>query len=278
MEKALKNLKIGKKLIISFSILIAFSVIIAATAIICLIKVEQRMEYFYNIPYQNAVAQNNMTRYTQSLMKNILWACTTTDTEKTTQLLADAQADIDKQLAALEFLKSNAQRKDLIKELEDNMSKAIPARKEAIEYSKQNDVEGALSIFENKYAPEIENALDLLDNIGIVANQNAVNSYNDVIKVQKTATILLSIIILVCLLISTYFCILITRMLTKPIKELELATKQLSEGVLDIELNYKSQDELGILTANFLKTCTFLKTLITDLNRILTNLAEGNFD
>ncbi|WP_317050674.1 methyl-accepting chemotaxis protein, partial [Clostridium neonatale] len=68
------------------------------------------------------------------------------------------------------------------------------------------------------------------------------------------------------------------KLLTEPILELENAAKKLENGSLDINIEYKSKDELGILANSFRKTCSFLGTIILDINDILEELSNGHFN
>ncbi|MZI81904.1 methyl-accepting chemotaxis protein [Clostridium butyricum] len=54
--------------------------------------------------------------------------------------------------------------------------------------------------------------------------------------------------------------------------------KKLEKGILDVEIKFESQDELGILANSFRNTCSFLKTIVLDINEILGELSDGNFN
>ncbi|MGN1147329.1 MAG: methyl-accepting chemotaxis protein [Lachnospiraceae bacterium] len=66
--------------------------------------------------------------------------------------------------------------------------------------------------------------------------------------------------------------------LVMPIKELEEAAIQLSAGKFDFELTYEAADELGVVSEKFRNTKYTLNNIITDLNYIIGEFAEGNFD
>ena len=94
MQQWMKDQKIGKKLIISFTVVIAGMLLISIVAAISLTLIKSKVEFFYNTPYQNTKAQLIMRRDTQSIMKNLLWVCTTTDLTKREQLLAEIDEDM----------------------------------------------------------------------------------------------------------------------------------------------------------------------------------------
>ncbi len=70
-----------------------------------------------------------MRRDTQSIMKNLLWVCTTTDLTKREQLLAEIDEDMADQAEQINFLKKNSSAQDLLKQVEDKMAIAASERK-----------------------------------------------------------------------------------------------------------------------------------------------------
>lgn len=59
---------------------------------------------------------------------------------------------------------------------------------------------------------------------------------------------------------------------------MEAAAQKLSLGEVDVDITYESKDELGVLAESFRKTCAFLKLVIQDANRLLSCMAEGDFN
>ena len=143
MQQWMKDQKIGKKLIISFTVVIAGMLLISIVAAISITLIKSKVEFFYNTPYQNTKAQLIMRRDTQSIMKNLLWVCTTTDLTKREQLLAEIDEDMADQAEQINFLKKNSSAQDLLKQVEDKMAKAASERKMILEYVKENKIEEA---------------------------------------------------------------------------------------------------------------------------------------
>lgn len=65
--------------------------------------------------------------------------------------------------------------------------------------------------------------------------------------------------------------------IVEPVKELEIASKEISSGNLDIQIKYESKDEIGILANSLQQTTIILKKIIGDLNKILGEFSKGNF-
>lgn len=63
----------------------------------------------------------------------------------------------------------------------------------------------------------------------------------------------------------------------KPIKELADVAQSFTKGDLDVEITFESQDELGVLADSFRETGSILKTIIGDLQYVISEFSKGNF-
>ncbi|MEG1027529.1 MAG: methyl-accepting chemotaxis protein, partial [Oscillospiraceae bacterium] len=64
---------------------------------------------------------------------------------------------------------------------------------------------------------------------------------------------------------------------TKPLQEIEKASLDLSEGKLDIEVDYKSKNELGVVADSFRKFTGNLKFIINDIIGLLNGMSDSDF-
>lgn len=113
--------------------------------------------------------------------------------------------------------------------------------------------------------------------------------YNDIAE-NAAAYYRNSQIIFVLILIAVAAVVIIGKMLSdkivkkttasivNPINEMLLATQAISDGKLDYNIEYHSQDELGELAHQLRKTEKTLQQIIGDVNYVLGAMAENNFD
>ncbi len=89
-----------------------------------------------------------------------------------------------------------------------------------------------------------------------------------------------TVIIFIIALMLTLFCgnFIIKKFIIKPIEEIEIAATKMSEGILDIDINYKSEDELGRLSDSMRKTTEYIKNIINEIDTNMKELAKGNFN
>lgn len=97
--------------------------------------------------------------------------------------------------------------------------------------------------------------------------------YDDVNEL-KMVMILMAALALVLIIIPVN--IVLKRML-KPIGGIVEAANQIAAGNLDIQLEAKSNDEIGMLSTAFSTMAENLKIIIVDIGHVLGELAEGNY-
>lgn len=84
-----------------------------------------------------------------------------------------------------------------------------------------------------------------------------------------------------CLVILTAIIVVVALAITTPIKTLNIAVGKLAEGNLDVEVNSKSQNEIGQLADSVVRLVDRLKTYILYINEIsgvLEEVGQGDLD
>ena len=85
----------------------------------------------------------------------------------------------------------------------------------------------------------------------------------------------LSVAFLVVLLLVT---VLVLQRMLRPLGAVVQAAEGIAEGRLDVQLAVNSQDEVGILSATFQRMVDNLRRMVTDVQYLLGEMAEGNFN
>lgn len=70
----------------------------------------------------------------------------------------------------------------------------------------------------------------------------------------------------------------LTENILEPLDQIENAAEAMSQGNLEIDVTYESEDELGKLAQSFRDTEASLKEVVEDIDQLLTEFAKGNFD
>nr|WP_315021894.1 methyl-accepting chemotaxis protein [uncultured Aminipila sp.] len=66
--------------------------------------------------------------------------------------------------------------------------------------------------------------------------------------------------------------------LVKPIKEIETAVYEVSQGNFDVNINYESKDEVGKMADSMRNMISSTKNIIADTSRALEEMSQGNFN
>lgn len=275
-----KNMKISKKLFLSFSIVILLFFVSLLVSIISIYRVAKSLDDFYDQPYQvvNATAQTRETLV--SIQKNMYQGMSTMDT----QVVSEVITEIDKYTATVEDnVKILEQKflgdKTIIENFKKIMEQTAPLKKQLknlISSNTSKDNEEALKLMNEQYLSLYNTQIELLNQMNEFALNNAIrytqNAKNTKIQTLFLLFLLFAIIISVTLII----CINITKSITKPLSEIEVAAKELSKGNLKTQISYYSNDELGQLAENMRDTIKSLNLYIKNIDQTLTKVSNND--
>lgn len=277
MNHKFKNYKISTKLNRVFILIISCFLISLIIAIVGIFLVGNRLQYFYETPYQNRSNALELRVNIQSLQKNMLFALTTDDDNETTNYLKLAADDRTSLLECIDFLKVNSSAKDLIASISENLDKAATFREQIESLAMDNYTNEALEIFHDNYLPMINKAITLINDLEDFADNNASGAYDDSNFIKILITVILFVVAIISLFLSVILTRFLTRLITTPIFELEEAAKLLAEGNLDVTVSYESKDELGILSGSLKRLINMLQKIIPDVQYCLGSMADGDF-
>ncbi len=274
----MKNLKIGTKLLVTFMLIIVLFCITVVTSIRGLQKNAQKYSDFYNVGYQITNRIMNMRRGLQIVVKDLTFYTVTDDADKRESYLADIKKELNGLEENSEWVFANfTDETELMNEFAASLTQAITLQQTVIETA-QADKEAAQELLLNEYQPLIDDTVDMLIRISNSAEQSAEQDYLNTVSMQKTLIFeqlgLAGTALVITLILSVY----LTRLITRPLRELEGAANKIVGGNFDINITYHSRDELGSLAKSFKNMTAILASVISDASRILREMAEGNFD
>ena len=277
-ENQIKDKNINQKLRITFVYIMAFFILSVISSFIALQLVGSKIKTFYEHPFKEVSLEVEIRKDAQTFVKNILLAITTDDDNKTKEYVSEANKyseNISNNIEKLEGIFSNA---NLISQLKEDIERESVVKDKLVELAYANKNDEALKLYNSEYEKELDKLENTLIEIGDEAEKNAVNTYNYSMQIKNLVFIILILISTASIIVCIYTTRVLVKLLTEPILELENAAKKLENGSLDINIEYKSKDELGILANSFRKTCSFLRTIILDINNILEELSNGHFN
>lgn len=268
----MKNLKVGKKLIISFGIVLLFFVISVIVVSFSLTNIRAQLTQFYNVPWQTRSAAQYVQTYLAEQQKSLFRAVATTDESIITSALADVDTYGNKVQENLKIISDKALAAN--RGVVDNLASKIES---------WNSVKDAVlkmaadtSISSEEISAYIQqNSLTILDEVNTALEQT-VNKTNETgeqlisstSRAQTVATLLLIGMCAVSVLAGVILCTYITRGITRPLKEINGAANEMANGNLKAVINYDSKDELGNLSNS-------MRTMMSRISYYMTELTSG---
>lgn len=274
----MKNLKIGTKLLTTFMLVI---ILFCGTVVIAIYGLQQNADKyseFYHVGYQVTNRVMNMRRGLQVIAKDVAFITIEEDADKT----AEYRQDVEKELNLLEenatWLGENfTSDPELLQAFYTDIKSAIAIQQEVIDLS-ETDMEGAVNMLLDEYQPMLTDAVNNLIRISNEVESSADNDYNETVDMQELLVIAQLAMAGGALVITICLCLYLTRSIVRPVHELEKASEKIVAGEFDIDITYKSKDEMGSLANAFRNMADILETVIVDASRLLSEMANGNFD
>lgn len=274
----MKNLRIGKKLLLTFMLIIILFCGTVASAIVGLEENEEKYSEFYNVGYQITNKVMSMRRGLQMVVKDIAFITIEDDEEKSQLYLSNLQNELATLEENANWLFQNFTGDPVLLESFAISIRAAVEMQESVIEMAHTDLTKAQDMLLDEYQPLVDEAVDLLLQISDVVEENAEEDYQNTISMQEmlvTAQFALAGgTLIITLLLSTY----LTRSITRPLHELEKSADKIVNGDFDIVVTYQSKDELGSLANAFKNMTAILEDVITDASRLLSEMADGNFD
>lgn len=257
-------------IIVAFLIAIAMSYVGSA-------YLQFRFQSFYKKDYETAKTALELEADVQELSKMMLWVSSSNGVVEYQSRLASCQESYDKTTKTVEDLQKKIKDKKLRSKLEDQLSTFVTVIQNVLKTAETGGTMKAMDLYNKEYIPCLEEVEAVLTEVTNHVDDTAQAKF---MRAQYMA-LCMFVVVLVCsvvaIFLSRYFSRVVTKMLTEPMDELELAAEKLQNGELDITIEYQGDDEMGHLADAFRNTCETLAVVIEDLKYMMLELREGNF-
>ena len=275
----MKNLKVSRKLTISYGFILSLLVISIVVSIGNLISIRSKVEVFYNGPFRVLNAANTVNSSFEAMQKSVFRAISSTSQANTEQALENARAwerKIQEQIPVIQkdFLGDQA----IVERLQAALDELAPQREHVLDLAVQNQKAEASAYMEANNIITIHKAQAELDELIEIADRKADELIVNLHAMQTKFITILSVFGIASVLVSVFFGIYITRGITRPIKELEAAARQMEQGHLKIDVNYASKDELGSLSDSMRQMSDKISYYMDAISRVMRQLADSNLE
>ncbi len=278
VNKTQKVKGIQQRMLSSYYVVIVISVISSILALGMLGYMGRQFKVFYEGNYRVTVETWNVRYAELSARSALLSAMVDEDLSVTDEQMKIATNHLEEMGALLNGMKeSYSGDVSVIDTIDQNRQEALLVVDEMLEYTAFAQYEKAHAIMKESYEPKVDQIAKLLEQIAVEEDASALKK----VEMVNTLMLLMIGIVVVVIIISNMVAIKlgtkIAKGISEPVKEIEGAAKQLSEGNLDVQISYHSADELGRLADSMRESCSFMKEVVTDADNLLYEIAGGNF-
>ncbi len=275
----LKKLKIRNRLFVSFGIVLFLTIAISFTAISALKRANRDMENFMSevVATEDAIKNNRIyTNIVGRYLRDIVLKGSGANVSEEKAAIQQYVGDMNENLDTIDRL--DVLDKSAVKEYRTAIEQWLNIGDKVLELMNKGQDEEAEKVILEECTPMLQKVVELVKPLNEEANVLRQRTMERSVRFTGGSVIFILVTLLVSAAISIFVAIRVTNMIVNPLKEVEVAMERISQGKMDQEFVYESNDELGMLIGNVKQTSETLEDIIGDLTRLLKEMAEGNFD
>lgn len=274
----MKDLPISKRLLTTFGVILAMFACTVVLSIFSLFSIGGNFEVFYEGPYEITNKCADLRATIQTVAKYIGYSMMEEDSAVTESYINAAEDSIQALREGTAYLTENFPEAASLVQGYDNVMKSVKEdRDKVLQLALENKNSEAIELYFNNVMPAFLEANDYLLKIDDEAVKLANSNYNSASTQKSVITIILLALSVITFLVTIYMARFIIKSITTPILEMEKVAKEMSEGSLNVTIEYDSKDELGSLANSMRVLTTGVKLIVEDVGNILSELADGNF-
>ena len=278
----MKNRNMKQKITIAFgAVVICFFVTVGAL-FYGMVNISTRYTQFYKNSHEAIVRVDKVKIYMLATIQNLVESMINDDpTAKKAYL-----SDIDSYRAGLAenadwFMECYNGDMTLVNQFHTQLQVTSEVTNKILEYlstGSDRAKEQARLTFIDEFDQEVSKLEGILDQFSDQVTDLVDNSYNSSMETRTILFIVGIIIVIVALILTIIMATILIRSVVEPVKHLQEAMEKMRRGNMDIDIEYKAEDELGNLSDDLRSVAAFLNAVVADETNILTEMSRGNFN
>lgn len=281
VQKMFKDMKIQRRLVLSFIIVVCISSISGLVGSVLLLTTDRN---YSKALVENGFSQGEIGTFNTYLNKGsaVLRDIIMLTKEEDIKASQEELVEIDKKAAqGLEDLKENCQSDEeqkYVKIIEEKYPEYIKLRENVISLGAANKNDEALQEFHNNARPLLNEAMSAAQNLADL-NVTMGKEVSSDLSLKSTITlVIIWVIIFGSVVVSILFAGMIAKDIANAIYRVNDASKELEKGNLKINIQAESKDEIGEMTEAFHSATDMIQVYIEEIKRILLEVSKGNFN
>ena len=278
----MKNRNMKQKITIAFGVVVICFFVTVGALFYGMINISTQYNQFYKNNHEAIVRVDKLKIYMLATIQNLVESMIDDDPTATKAYLSD----IDSYRAGLAenadwFMESYHGDMTLVNQFHTQLQVTSEVTNKILEdLSTGSDraKEQARRTFIDEFGPEVSKLEGILDQFSDQVTDLVDNSYNSSMETRNILFIVGIIIVIVALILTIIMATILIRSVVEPVKHLQEAMEKMRRGNMDIDIEYKAEDELGKLSDDLRSVAAFLNAVVADETNILTEMSRGNFN
>ena len=278
----MKNLKIGKKILVSFALVIVMSIALGVGSLVQIVQLAGTADIYANTTIPAITQLWTARRAVRQIEAKALEATIVMSKDELMKVendLVEIRKVFDDALKTLEELAPKF--KSQIDNIQAAMDPVTEIRRRLFKECEKLTAQGnanAYQIYVNEYAVAYEKIVTEMLKLSDDLYAQVEVRYQDASAIKTASIITVSILLIASIVLSLASTAALSAMLLKPIREIETAMKQVAKGDFkQVNLTYESKDELGELSDSVRGTINKLDIITDDLAYLCGEMGDGNF-
>ena len=279
---SVKNLSISKKLkkVLIVAVII-ISTITVATGV-GLMYLKGQLESFVETEYASEISIQETATSILTLARDIRDAYIRAENgENISSYDQNVKKYVNEITNELEYVYNINKDPEIARELENfgnNISKWINIGNEILTAINNKDMAKANKLILNDCPEVLDVIIEQVSLIGDKINTNVQDDIQGTTRYIGIVMIIIIVIIIIGLILITKVVQAIIESISNPVEEIKSAALEMAKGNYDLEIEYTSEDEIGVLADCMREMILFTKDNISNITEVLNKFAEGNFD
>lgn len=278
----MKNLKVGKKFLVVLGSVIVLFLISIIVSISALRSAEASYDKFYHESHEAVARTASMNAALEKALKNISLATIEFRVTNTEQYMAEADACMSEIQENINWFNSNyTGDTTLLKQYDTMMQESAEQRAEITQLALANTSlrnGQAQTMILEEYNPKMEEAMKTLTAFSELVTAEGRAAYTNAARVNGMLLAVSLLCSAAAFGVAVVMAVRLTKSILKPVNELKGAMAEMEKGNLNVSIAYASRDELGQLADSVRAVTEFLRAVIADEGRLLSEMSGGNFD
>jgi methyl-accepting chemotaxis protein len=270
----LQNVRIGKKLVISYSIFTALILVLFGITFMNTMEVDSGA-HAMNLNFEKAMLSNEISISLQGISKAMAMVVYKKD-KAGLQEVTEMRAKYTNALEKLQKLETAKEGRDLIARLKTATSEA---RAETMKLGKmiEEDIFDA-DFYANVVDPPVKHFLAIVAELVAYQDSQVKASCREILKDNKQERLILVTFGVIALVLCVLITAIVTKSITLPIQKNIAAAQTLADGNLAINIDVDRKDEFGDESRAFKTMVEKWKNLISEVRSSAVNVASASHE